>query len=209
MKKALLTTLIILLSTSLFANNSAKQRLDKVIDLIKSNTIETNFKMTVKNAGNNQNYTTKGKITLHKDNFVLTTEQLKIFFNGKTQWVYSSQINEVTITNPTRKELAEVNPLLLLNDLKHNAQVSIFKTKVRFMNEETVLIKPKSKKSIFSEIYLRVNKTTNYPTYIETKDRKGNIIIVKLNNTKKVKVSSKHFNFNENKYRDLEINDLR
>ncbi len=209
MKKIILTTLIVVFSASLFATNVAEKRLDKVIDLIKTNTIQTDFKMTVKNTGNKQSFKTKGQITLHRDNFVLSTEQLKMFFNGKTQWVYSTEINEVTITNPTKKELAEVNPLLLLNELRHNAKISTFVSKVYHKNEEMILIKPKSKKSIFTEIYLRVNTKTNYPTYIETKDRTGNTVIFELNNTKKIKVNSKYFHFDEKKYKDLEINDLR
>ena len=50
---------------------------------------------------------------------------VETFFNGKTQWVFVKENNEVTITEPTLKELREINPLLLISDCTRTHRLAL------------------------------------------------------------------------------------
>jgi len=45
-------------------------------------------------------------------------DEMQAWFDGKTQWAYMAQNNEVSITEPTEKELAETNPMAILSGYK-------------------------------------------------------------------------------------------
>lgn len=48
--------------------------------------------------------------------FVLALPRMEAWFDGKTQWTYSKDAEEVNVTEPTADELAETNPLTIITN---------------------------------------------------------------------------------------------
>ncbi|PIF02693.1 MAG: hypothetical protein CR965_00275 [Paludibacter sp.] len=211
MRKIVIVVLSLLLSFQLFAtNNTAVTRLDSLIELIKKNTVQTNFTLISKQADNNTSFTTKGIFTIKGEKFILTTKEMNIYFNGKIQWMYVSDINEVSISEPNDLEVAKINPISLLNTYREISVISINKKK---SNNKVYVIELRPKKetnSDFQKIELKVKKSNNYPIFIQLTDKKGGIVILELTQFhKKNEFNEREFDFNPKKYKDIEINDLR
>lgn len=59
-----------------------------------------------------------GEITLSGNSFKLIYPGFEILFNGKTQWTYDESLAEVSVTEPTPGELAELNPFIIVSSLR-------------------------------------------------------------------------------------------
>jgi len=53
-----------------------------------------------------------GQIVMEGDRFRLEMFAIEAAFDGKTMYMYSSETDELTLTNPTEQELLEANPFL-------------------------------------------------------------------------------------------------
>lgn len=62
--------------------------------------------------------TQKGTLLLKGSCFYLDCAGVKSWFDGKTQWSYVQQNEEVTISNPTAEEIQSVNPYALITSYK-------------------------------------------------------------------------------------------
>lgn len=62
--------------------------------------------------------TQKGTLLLKGSCFYLDCAGVKSWFDGKTQWSYAQQNEEVTVSNPTAEELQSVNPYALITSYK-------------------------------------------------------------------------------------------
>ena len=61
--------------------------------------------------------TTTGTITIQGDKFHISSKEYSTWYDGKTQWSYSSASNEVNITEPTPEELTEINQMCIRDRL--------------------------------------------------------------------------------------------
>jgi len=57
----------------------------------------------------------QGSITISGASFTMSTPQLKVWYDGKTQWTYLDASGEVSITEPTAEELTVSNPFAILS----------------------------------------------------------------------------------------------
>lgn len=57
----------------------------------------------------------QGTMTMAGGAFNLSTPQLKVWYDGKTQWTYLQSTGEVSITEPDEDELAASNPFAILS----------------------------------------------------------------------------------------------
>ena len=68
---------------------------------------------------NNGNSST-GTMNLSGRNFHISTPEMKVWYDGKTQWSYAPSAGEVNITEPTSEELAQTNPFSILSGLNRD-----------------------------------------------------------------------------------------
>lgn len=191
------------------SNNSAIKVLNNVVNVMQKNAIQTNFELGVKEAGSAKAQKMNGTFLMQGNKFVLNTNEMKVYFDGKTQWSYMPEINEVSITNPTEKELAETNPLSLLQAYRNKSTVR-FAPKSKSKTTHTVELLPKAKQSDFQKIVVVVNKTNNYPQSIQLTDKKGMMSTLTVSQFKTgIKTTNNTFTFITKNYKDIEINDLR
>jgi hypothetical protein len=55
-----------------------------------------------------------GRLRMQGKRFALSTPELRVWYDGRNQWTWWAQSNEVMLSNPTVEELRETNPALIL-----------------------------------------------------------------------------------------------
>lgn len=189
-------------------NTDAERVISNLLNSAKTSAIKTNFKLSVtqKNAVTSQS--SSGTFTLKGNKFVLEMDQMKAWFDGKTQWAYMEENNEVSITEPSETELAQTNPMAILLGYKSKSIVRFSKTK----STQNYIIDmiPKVKNNDFVKIEVQVNKTSGNLVSIKLTDKKNTITLLSLTNYQKgIKISDDVFVFNKSKFKGVTINDLR
>lgn len=190
------------------AQNTARavQILDNIIGLSKTNAVKTGFVLSSKSNGANS-LVMNGTFLMKGNKFVLKSNQMDVYFDGKTQWAYQKKVNEIDITNPTEKELSQTNPMAILSTFKNKSTVSLVKSSG---STNIIQLIPKVGNSDIKKIIVTVNKSNNYPLSIQLTDKKGTVSTLSLSRFQtNVKVSDNAFVLNEKSYKDAEINDLR
>lgn len=188
--------------------SDSEELINKFVQSIQTSAIQTGFSITSteKNALNSQRFS--GKLLLKGNQFYLEMDDMLVWFNGKTQWVYLRQSNEVTITEPSEEEIAEVNPVAVLNAFKSK---SILK-KGNSKNPQNVKIEmtPKKKGESFSKVEAEFVKSNNNLAIIRIHYSNGTKHEIQLNNYRlQQQISAGSFVFDRSKYKNVIINDLR
>ena len=201
--------LIISIGSVCAQNNADAQKL--ITDLLttaKSNAIKTNFSLTnsEKNAVNSQSGS--GTFIIKGSKFVLEMDEMNVWFDGKTQWSYLIENKEVSITEPTEKELAETNPMAILSNYKNKCIIRFGKTKST--QNHIIEMIPKVKNKDFSKVEVLINKTTGNLVSIKVKTEKGSSTVLTLTNYQKgIKIADNSFTFDKSKFKGVSVNDLR
>jgi len=204
-------TLILFSLTGINAQNNAQAE-KAITDLLaeaKNSAIRTNFKLAISDKKDPDAMVSTGTFTLKGNKFVLEMEAMKAWFDGKTQWSYVSQNNEVSITEPTVKELSETNPMAILSGFKSKCQIR-FSLKVKSTQNYCIEMIPKTKNNDITKIDVQINKTNGALYSIKLYDKNGGNTLLTLSNFQKgINVSDNTFVFNTAKYKGATINDLR
>ncbi len=205
--------LFVLLFSFLFAkaqnNLQAEQILSDLLNSAKTTAIKTNFKLMVSEKNDSQTQSSSGSFTLKGTKFILEMEALKLWFDGKTQWSYVQQNNEVSITEPSEKELAETNPMAILSGFKSKCLIR-FSSKTKSEQNYCLEMVPKLKNKDLVKIEVQVNKNNGNLFLIciyYTNESKSTLLI--SNFQKKINIAETNFVFNSAKHKGVTINDLR
>ena len=124
----------------------------------------------------------------------------EIKYDGKTQWVFISEYNEVSITEPTAEELREVNPLAMIEHYMATNRISQGEKGVINFYPHT----PKESEYFRVELYL---SKYNLPTRLIVYQTNGNKVAIYLDELKKVSVDNSYFIFDVAKYPNVDVND--
>lgn len=187
-------------------NQKAEQILNDLLTLVKKNAIKTNFKLTVYQK--NQPQSTTGTFTLKVSKFYLEMSAMKVWFDGKTQWSYLIENNEVSITEPSQKELSETNPMAILSGYKTKCSIRFSKLK----SEQNYCIEmlPLKTTDEITKIDVQVNKTTGNLFSIRVTNKNGNNSLLTLSNFQKGIVANDNlFEYIPSHHKGVIINDLR
>lgn len=192
--------LISMLMCNIMIAQTAKSVLDKIAATISSRTgVTANFKIS-----NVQNGGISGTISVKGKKFYATTSQANVWFDGKTQWTYMKNNNEVNVNTPGENELQAINPYNFINIYKSGFTYSM---KTTGSNYEVHLKATNSKRSI-QEMYIYANKTTYVPSQI--KMRQGTKwSTISISGLKRSALNDNMFRFNPKSYPNVEIIDLR
>ena len=177
---------------------TAKQVLDKTAVTV-SNKAGASASFTIK--GNNMN--ASGTIAIKGKKFHASTPQATIWFDGKTQWTYMKDNDEVNVSNPTEAELAAINPYNFIYMYKKGYTYTMTKKGANF----EVHLKATDKKGI-NEMYIIINQKSYTPSQIRMKQQKG-WTTIDIKNFKKTNIADGTFRFNSKDFPSAEIIDLR
>jgi len=191
------------------SNVPAEKIITNILTDAKTNAIKTNFKLSITDKNDPQAQVSTGSFTLKGSKFVLEMDEMKVFFDGKTQWAYVPQNNEVSITEPSEKELSETNPMAILSGFKTKCTIR-FSTKLKSAQNHNIEMLPKLKNQDITKIEIQVNKSTNNLVSIKLINKNGSTSLLSLSNFQKgVKVTDNSFIFITGKYKGIVVNDLR
>jgi len=215
MKKIIILITASLLSVSSFGQKdpAAKVILDKLSEITKSHqSIQVDFKIDYKNLKDNMFNSSEGSITMRGDKYYLNFMGVETFFDGKTQWSYIKEVNEVNIIQPEpNDEDIFNNPKRLFtiyeDDFKYQHINDMVENKV---NYSIIDLYPEDVDEDFSRIRLQINTDKYFLSSATIFGKDGSHYSVSINkyNTS-LKPDESVFTFNEKKYPGVEIVDMR
>lgn len=207
MKKIIILLFCILhfaLCIDLVAQNDkeAERRVKAVVSELKQSAYEGKFTLLYYNAQSETTNKESGNLTIKGNKFRMTLGANETKFDGKTQWVFVSEYNEVSITEPTEEELREINPLAMI-------EYYVTKEKISQGEDGAINFYPtEPKESEYFRIELRLNKA-NLPARLVIHQKNGDKITLVWDSLNKTKVGDEYFAFDVAKYPNVEVNDLR
>lgn len=202
--KKILFILFAVLPLVLFAQNDreAERRVKAVVSELKQSVYEGKFTLLYYNAQSETTDKQSGDLTIKGNKFRMTLGTNETKFDGRTQWVFVSEYNEVSITEPTTDELKEINPLAMIEHY-------VAKDKISQGEDGAINFYPTDPKSSeYFRIELRLNKS-NLPTRLVIHQKNGDKITLVWDSLNKAKVDDAYFYFDVAKYPNVEVNDLR
>lgn len=144
-----------------------------------------------------------GTIAIKGKKFHATTAQATIWFDGKTQWTYMKNNDEVNISNPSESQLAAINPYNFIYMYKNGYNYTMEKKDGNFVVHLTAT----GKKSI-REMYLTIGQKSYTPSQVRYKTAKG-WTTIDIRNFKAANLSDGMFRFNSKDFPKAEVIDLR
>lgn len=200
-KKIYLLALALSLAVSVFAqkDKQAREVLDKTAAALKqAEGVRATFGGTA-----------QGTLLLKGDRFYLSSGGIQSWFDGKTQWSYLEDSEEVNVSNPTPEELQTINPYALLSIYKNGYNYKYAGMKSRNGKQGYEVILTPEKKQDITAITLFVSKTYQ-PIYIkvEQSNKSVNEIMVNSYQTHQP-LDNATFTFDKKKFPNAEVIDLR
>lgn len=211
--KKLIVLFLILNSIQLFSqtDTKAKSILDKTSEKTKNyQSITATFEFTLQNDEAGMNETSNGKLILQKDNYKLTFNGIDIFCDGKTQWTYMKDAQEVNITDAGNDEAESINPAKIFTIYEKGYNYTYLG---EFTNEQKktfkIELKPFEPKE-FSRLIIEIDQSTYQITNAKMFGKDQNIYTIKVltmdtNNT----YDASTFIFDPAKNPKVEVIDMR
>jgi len=195
--------LCFLITTVLFCTVTFAQTAKSVLDKAAANItvksgVQANFKMTG-SLGN-----TSGTIAVKGRKFHATTPQAIVWFDGKTQWTYMKNNDEVNVTTPTESQLQAINPYNFINLYKSGYNSTLNKSGKDYVVHLTASSKDKK----IRELFITIDKSSYHPTQVKLlQGTKWTIFDIK--DLKKQNIPDSQFRFNAKDFPQAEVIDLR
>jgi len=213
MKKLILSIFSLFLTVSAFAQYDPKalQILDAMSKKYKAiPAFEANISQTLTNDVEKINEEFKGKITVKGDKFRLVLPEQEVINNGSTIWTYLPEAREVNIDNYDPSS-DDVNPSKIYELYKKGFKYLYLqdRTEGGILCEEIDLV-PEKKEAQFFKIKMFINKKDKSIQSWTMFDKGGNkykYTISKFNPN--IKVEDNYFTFDNKKYPNVEVIDLR
>lgn len=210
MKRLIYSICLLAISiSSIYAQNNtdAERVINNIITQAKSKAIKTNFTLSVSEKNSLNLQSTSGVITIKANKFILVMNEMKVWFDGKTQWAFVDQINEVSITEPTEQELATINPISILSGFKAKSKIQFGSLKSK--DNYNIIMTPKIKSDITNVEVISTKKTGKLVSIKLTNKNKSTTLLTVNNYQTGITVSDEEFIFRKEKYKGITINDLR
>lgn len=208
LKITIIAFVISIFATTAQNNAEAEKITNNLLSKLNTQSLEANFKLDVYEKKNVVSQSLQGNLILQGKKFHLNTPQVKAWFDGKTQWAYVAQNNEVSISTPTPEELAETNPAIVISNLKSKSNISF--SKVKSKGFHIILLSPKQKSSEIVRVTIQVNKSNGNLSSVFTENKNGSSSLLTFTTYQLgAKMEDSKFVFDKNKYKSAYINDLR
>ena len=148
-----------------------------------------------------------GSVILAGDKYLLSTPELEVWYDGKTQWTLSHSAKEVNITTPDVNERMASNPFAILTAGKE------YYTARRLADSKgnrVVKLTPTDKTSAIGSFTNYVKPADKWPSAICVDFEDGRRIDITINSISAGKArQASTFMYNQSRYSNFEIIDLR
>lgn len=138
--------------------------------------------------------------------FTLELPRMRVWFDGKTQWAYSKDVEEVNVTEPTDDELAETNPLAIITANLKNCKARRLDAPA---GADRVELVPSGRTS-FRKAAVTSDASTNFLREIAVTMNDGTSVTITFSSMKKAsKKPDSYFRFSQKLVPSARIVDLR
>ena len=195
---------------ALFAQDSeAMKVLDIAADRIrKAGNVKIEYKAGVFTNGT-ETASSAGTMWLQESKMKLEADGIITWYNGKTRWFYVKDTNEVNIDEPSKKEMASMNPYTFMNIYKKGFKMNVKETVLRGEPVYEVYLKAKYAKMDVKEVYVDIRKSDYQPLCVRVREDKDWQRVSVLNFKGNMNLSENFFNFPEKDYPNVLVNDMR
>lgn len=189
----------------------ARGIMDKTADAFrKAGGVEAEFTVQTYSRGVNEG-SSQGIICMKGEKFVLDAEGVKTWFDGRTQWSYLKNSDEVNVSEPTQVELQSINPYALLSIYKQGYFIE-FGEKDTYNGRSAyeVVLLADNKRTDLQNVILYIAKDNLQPMGFSLTERGGSSVEVHIKSYKTGrKFDDAVFAFNKKAYPTAEVIDLR
>lgn len=148
-----------------------------------------------------------GTLVMQGNLFYLDSDDMKVWFDGNSQWTFSPAVGEVNLTTPTADEIAQVNPFSILSSVRKGYSARIAEEKG---GNYKVILTPRDKKSDIHTASLTISSATYLPSEINVTFSDGTTLDIDVKSVKKSTPYPKStFSFNKSSLPGVEVIDLR
>ncbi len=191
-----------MVSLSASGQNAAKARqiLDKTATVI-NNKGGASARFTISGSKVGK---TSGTISIKGNKFQATTPEASIWYNGKTQWTYMKDTEEVNVSTPKESQQAQMNPYHFINLYKSGYTLGLKQVSGQY---EVHLTATNAKKAI-KEMYILIHPKTYLPSKVRMLHN-GKWTTIMISNFRASNLSDSMFSFNSKDFPEAEIIDLR
>ena len=208
MKRHIIYSLLLISSLPLFADNAMKV-LDIAADRIrKAGDIEIEYKASIF-SGATEKASATGTMWLRENQMKLDAEGITTWYDGKTRWCYVPTSNEVNIDEPSKKEMAAMNPYTFMGIYKKGFKMTVKETVLRGEAVYEVYLKARYAKMDVKEIYVDIRKSDYQPLCIRVRESNDWQRVSITNFKSNLKFENEFFTFPTNDYPNVLINDMR
>ncbi|MBO5887071.1 MAG: hypothetical protein J6Q60_03490 [Bacteroidaceae bacterium] len=208
MKRYIIYSLLLISSLPLFADDAMKV-LDIAADRIrKAGDIEIEYKASIF-SGATEKASATGTMWLRENQMKLDAEGITTWYDGKTRWCYVPTSNEVNIDEPSKKEMAAMNPYTFMGIYKKGFKMTVKETVLRGEAVYEVYLKARYAKMDVKEIYVDIRKSDYQPLCIRVRESNDWQRVSITNLKSNLKFENEFFTFPTNDYPNVLINDMR
>lgn len=144
----------------------------------------------------------KGTVSVKGNKFYVTTQQVIVWNNGKTQWTYNREAEEVNVSKSGEGEQT-LNPYAFVSIYKKGFNITSKNIRGKY---EVHLVAQNKSRSI-QEMYITVNKQYQ-PTQVKIRTSKGWTSIF-ISNFRTKSLADSTFEFKSSDFPHAEVIDLR
>lgn len=164
--------------------------LQSLFATLEQNTLQSDFTITVADSqsplSGSQPMTYSGTLAMHGKQFTLEMFGMEAAYDGSTLYIYSADLEEITLSTPTEEELVETNPFLyaqaLLPVCQYAEKVIGDKTQITLTPTANSQSTIANNQSPIAKFILRVATETLLPVSAEIHETEGNITTLRLTN---------------------------
>ena len=208
MKRYIIYSLLLISSLPLFADDAMKV-LDIAADRIrKAGDIEIEYKASIF-SGATEKASATGTMWLRENQMKLDAEGITTWYDGKTRWCYVPTSNEVNIDEPSKKEMAAMNPYTFMGIYKKGFKMTVKEKVLRGEAVYEVYLKARYAKMDVKEIYVDIRKSDYQPLCIRVRESNDWQRVSITNLKSNLKFENEFFTFPTNDYPNVLINDMR
>lgn len=145
------------------------------------------------------------RLTVSRDKYRLSSPDLEVWYDGATQWAYSTSDKEVSITDPTEEELMESNPFAIVTNYKKS-----YTCRRLSGDKNEIELVAKSKMATVRKAVVTIDGRTWLPTKLIVTMANGRTFAATVTSAAEGKaLPSTTFIYNKEKYPAKTIIDLR
>ena len=160
-------------------------------------------------AGATEKASASGTMWLQGSKMKLDVDGIITWYDGKTRWCFVPSANELNIDEPSKKEMAAMNPYTFMNIYKKGFKMTVKETVLRGEAVYEVYLKARYAKMDVKEVYVDIRKSDYQPLCIRVREDNDWQRVSVLSFKGNQQLGDDFFTFPEKDYPDVLINDMR